>query len=263
MRKIIFLSFLFLFVLLSSHSFADILYLENGSTVKGTLVKEDAKQVVFMVGGEGGIEVTFFKDEIIRIDKEDSDGTVALKFGEGKEVNVPLPNLIDKKPLITEQAGIQAESMRQQSSADITGSFTNMDDINEELMPLLSKSEIDYFMRFTEITKKSAGRMSTSVMNIGAISSDPDKLIGLVKSSMIELEKVINQLKQLNVPMTFNDFHSKYLSSLESLRNIYIKMQNGQIANLQSEVDAAMQNSKVLKEELEKILTLKKLTKTE
>jgi len=118
-------------------------------------------------------------------------------------------------------------------------------------------------MRFTEITKKSAGRMSTSVMNIGAISSDPDKLIGLVKSSMIELEKVINQLKQLNVPMTFNDFHSKYLSSLESLRNIYIKMQNGQIANLQSEVDAAMQNSKVLKEELEKILTLKKLTKTE
>ena len=262
MRKLIVISLFLLLAVFRHQTFADILYLENGSTVKGNLVREDQKQVVFMVGGEGGIEVTFFKDEIIRIDKEDSNGMVNLKFGEDKEVSVPLPDFSNRKPLITEQARIQAKSM-QQSETDITGALSDMDAINEELMPLLTKAEIDYFREFTVITKESASRISASVTDIGAISADKDKLAGLVGSSMLELENVINKLKQLVVPVAFHEFHDKYLKNLESLKNIYTKMQSGQIATIQDEMQVVMENNKVLKEELDKVLTLKKLTKTE
>ena len=139
----------------------------------------------------------------------------------------------------------------------------DMDAINEELMPLLTKAEIDYFREFTVITKESASRISASVTDIGAISADKDKLAGLVGSSMLELENVINKLKQLVVPVAFHEFHDKYLKNLESLKNIYTKMQSGQIATIQDEMQVVMENNKVLKEELDKVLTLKKLTKTE
>ena len=265
MRKLIFA--ILLLVGFCNYVFADTLYLENGNTVKGKLVKEDPKQVVFMVGGEDGIEVTFFKDEIIRIDKTNLSSMFNMTMDGNKEISVPLPDLSNRKPIITEQAGIQIEGQSKvESDSDITGALAGTKQMSEELISLLNKEELEYFMKFTDITKESATRISTDVMNLGADTATQEKqgqLIGLIDNSSTEMDKVIAELEKLTPPIVFENFHNKYLDNLRLLKEIFSKMKTEDMAAAQEDVKLVQQNNEELRQEFQKILDLKRLTKTE
>jgi len=265
-KKLIFL--VLIWAGLNSYIFADTLYLKNGSTVEGKLVKEDSNQIVFLVGGEDGLEVTFFKDEIIRIDKSNFLGTVNLSLDKNKNINIPLPDLSKNKPVITEQAGRQIEKKnKMQLNSDIAGVFGEGDELVEKLISVLDKEELDYFMRFNEITRQSATVISSEMMKLKTADNDKAKenqLIGLIDNSSSEIGRVLAQLEQLSVPFVFENFHKDYVNNLKLMKEVFSKMKTtNDISLLQNDITLIQENIENLRKQIEKILNLKVLTKNQ
>ena len=88
-------------------SYADTLYLKNGSQFKGYTVKQDGKKVIFRVGSEDpdgdGIESTFLNEEVLRIDKTGASNFISLPFGQQQQIVIPRPAAQTDEPLITER----------------------------------------------------------------------------------------------------------------------------------------------------------------
>ena len=102
MKKIILLFCIFVLLVLYGNAFADTLYLKNGTQHIGQIVQQDDEKVIFRIGDEeDGIVVTFFKDEVLRIEKAEISSFITLSTEEDKQLKIPEP-IFTKKPLVTE-----------------------------------------------------------------------------------------------------------------------------------------------------------------
>lgn len=92
MKKIILLCYVFALLFFYSDVFADTLYLKNGIQHIGQAIKQDDEKVVFKIGeGEDSVEITFFNDEILRVEKAESSSFIITPPVENKKLKIPEP----------------------------------------------------------------------------------------------------------------------------------------------------------------------------
>jgi hypothetical protein len=288
MKKATILLVLFFAIALYKNSFADTLYLKNGSQYTGRTIKQDSEKVVFKVfGEEDGFEVTFYSDDILRIDKAEVPNFITVPFGEGKQLQVPRP-IFSKEPMIAEQ---QAKSqLKQQIKANETddadvpmGDASQIDkiqslgkqsdnlpgipqndlllkekDIIDELTPLLNKEESDYFSRIDSLVQGPMDKMTQIINNPQALTEGGDKLLGFINAMPKDIEGVIQQILNLQAPAIFADFHTTYLNSLNLMRDVFLDMSKGDALGSQTKMQNLQNMSGELQNELSRILEKKK-----
>jgi len=102
MKKIILLSCVFALLIFYSDVFADTLYLKNGTQYIGQTIEQDDEKVIFKIGeGVDSVEITFFKDEILRVEKAEVSSFIITPLIEDKKLEIPKP-IFATEPLITE-----------------------------------------------------------------------------------------------------------------------------------------------------------------
>ncbi|MDD5004975.1 MAG: hypothetical protein PHS93_00535 [Candidatus Omnitrophica bacterium] len=103
MKKNILLCCVFFVLIIAGNVFADTLYLKNGNQVTGTMIMQDDEKVLFRIGeGQDAVEITFFKDEISRIEKQEIPNFVTPPSAEEKTQPLPLA-----QPVAKEQAPVE------------------------------------------------------------------------------------------------------------------------------------------------------------
>lgn len=108
-KKIIMLLFIFAVLIFCREVFADTLYLKNGNQFTGHVVRQEDEMVIFNIGeADDSVEVTFFNDEILRIDKAEVSSFITLPFGNDKQINIPRP-IFKQQPVISEEVKLQKE----------------------------------------------------------------------------------------------------------------------------------------------------------
>lgn len=281
------LCFFFMFIIFGN-VFADTLYLKNGTQFTGQLVKQDAEKIIFRVGGEeDGVEVTFFNEEVLRIDKAEVSSFITLPFGEGKQIEIPRP-IFEKEPLLTEQARLQLKQKSQTEEAEQAD--TQLEDlskteevqqlvdeyseilpkategdlylqgskVSEELSLLLDKEEQDYFVHINSMVKGVTSKMANLLTNPNALIQGGDALKDLIKEMPPEIEGIIKKLEDLQMPDLFVNFHKKYLDNLDLMKDVFGDMSKGDILSSQTKMQD-LQNMHIgLQEELSRILEIKK-----
>lgn len=280
MRRYIFLLVLFF---ICEICFADTLYLKNGKQVSGKAVTEDAEKVVFRVGeADDTIDVTFFTEEVLRIDKKEVSNVIELPFAQGKGIRFPRP-VLSNVPFSANQTIAESEEQSDETkSEDIpiqqeaqnngqatipTENFisdkdreilSKQKDTIEELLPLLSKEESDYFTYINSAAEISVNKMMSLLANPQAFSADGSKTAESIKELSVDANGIIGKLTILKPPEIFVNFHKKNISNLTLVQEVLEDISKGNILNSQTKI-IQMQDKKVeLQQELEKILEEKK-----
>mgnify|MGYP001603991279 CR=1 FL=1 len=284
MKKVIFLLFsLFLVFLIYGIAWADILYLKNGKQVSGKSVTEDTEKVVFRVGeADDTIDVTFFTEEVLRIDKKEVSNVIELPFAQGKGIKFPRP-VLSNVPFLANQTIDESEEQSDETKfEDIptqqeaqnngqapipTENFISDKDREilskqkntiEELLPLLSKEESDYFKYINSAAEISVNNMMSLLTNPQAFAADGSKMVESIRELSADTNGIIGKLTNLKPPEIFVNFHKKYISNLTLVQEVFEDISKGNILNSQTKI-IQMQDKKVeLQQELEKILEEKK-----
>jgi len=288
LKKIAILICLFYAVVFLQTAFGETLYLKNGTEHKGHILKQDDEKLIFMVGGaEDGVEVTFFNDEVLRIDKAEVSNFITLPFGETQQIDIPRP-IFNQTPVITEQVKTQKkqksqtqefeaeknetdvsveteiqaqpEEYLQDPVSDIEAKLHSQEgSVTEELTKLLDVKEKDYFMSINSMVQGVAGKMAGILANPDdLLQGGQETLAKLVQDMPEEIDAIIAKMDNLQMPELFTNFHEKYLSNLSLMKDIFLGMSKGDILNSQSKMQDLKRSQVDLQEELRKILEIKK-----
>ena len=318
MKKSILLFCVFCIFIFCEGVFADTLYLKKGIQLTGKVIMQDDEKVLFRVGDEeDGVEATYFKDEILRIDKAEVPSFITSTPAQDKQLKAPKPifaplesspTALGKKSLVAEpitdaqiqeqpetreanQADTQLQSeeepqikkdkkvkpqlgdlIKDAKSQDLSkvtqteglGELTKDDlllkekNIIEELTPLLSKEQKDYFSKINSIAQGSLEEAAQILTNPEALTQDTEQMLELTKKISSGIEIIIKQLQSLDVPGIFANFHNSYLDNLTMTKDLLNDIVKGDILSSHSKVaDLRTMNVKV-QEELSKILEEKK-----
>ncbi len=288
MKKIAILICLFCAAVFIQTAFGETLYLKNGTVHKGHILKQDDEKLIFMVGGaDDGVEVTFFKDEVLRIDKAEVSNFITLPFGETQQIDIPRP-IFNQTPVITEQVKTQKkqrsqtqafeaeknetdasveteiqaqpEEYSQDPVSDIEAKLHSQEgSVTEELTKLLDVKEKDYFMSINSMVQGVAGKMAGILTNPDdLLQGGQEALAKLVQDMPEEIDAIIVKMGNLQMPELFTNFHEKYLSNLSLMKDIFLGISRGDIQNSQSKMQDLKRSQVDLQEELRKILEIKK-----
>lgn len=265
----------FFFFIICKDIYADTIYLKNGSQIIGRMIRQDDEKVTIKVGGEEeGVEVTFFNDEILRIDKEQVSSFITVPFGEGKQLDIPRPTFTTE-PLLTEQARTQLEQRAkaredEQISSQEKAQLENLSKIGqsdlikkqkafgEELVQLLDEQESDYFSKIGSIMQDTTNKTMNIINNPSALTGEGGALGGFIEDMPLQIEGIIKQLENIDPPHSFANFHRIYLDNLNLMKSVYEDMAKADISNTQSKIQEMQNKSAQLQKELENILAQKK-----
>jgi len=265
-----------------SNSYADTLYLKNGTQKDGKTISEDEEKVVFQIGGQDGVAVTYFQDDVMRLVKEAAKTSIQAPVGQGLQFdkligNIELPSdsslesqstqaVIAKteenapQSLDKESTGLKEEIepiLDMPSNSDIKNLAARENEIIQELMPLLDNKELDYFMRVTTITKDYA-QNSLPKLSPTSLGSDPQKFQEAISNIPDEIQKTIEKIKTLDVPEIFINLNKKHIDNFLAIQDAFKTMASGDVMNAQSKMANIQGMSAELLKELEKILAEKK-----
>jgi len=318
MKKSMLLFCVFCIFIFCEGVFADTLYLKKGTQLTGKVIMQDNEKVLFRVGDEeDGVEATYFKDEILRIDTTEIPSFITSAPAEDKQLKAPKPifapaesspTAFGKKPLVAEpitdaqiqeqpetkevsQADTQLQSgdesqikkdkdaksqledlIKDAKSQDLSKvtQIEGLDELTkddlllkeknivEELIPLLSKEEKDYFSKINSIAEGSLQEAARILTNPEALAQDAEQMLELTKKISSGIENIIKQLQNLDVPGIFANFHNSYLDNLTMTKDLLNDIVKGDILSSHSKAaDLRTMNVKV-QEELSKILEEKK-----
>ena len=133
MKYIIVLFLTFSIILICQDAFTDVLYLKSGGQRKGKVVSQDENKTIFRVGGaEDGVDITFFSDEILRIDKTDVPDLMQLPFTpQGPGFSIPRP-IMQTEPLFTDQIKAIEPEVQEDEQADSDADERGIEEEKEE-----------------------------------------------------------------------------------------------------------------------------------
>lgn len=183
MKKIIFV--LAILSLMTSLSFAETIYLKNGSVVKGTVLEKTDDQIEVDVNG---MTMTYYADEIERIDGGAAAPAVSKETPKALELET-----VSQVPL---SEPLSSESQMTEPSSE---SFTS-DTGNESL------SKKDLILKYMEVTGAKANMQKTFEDIINAAAADKKAALRQV----LNINDIIDQL----VPVYDKHFTSQDLQEL-------------------------------------------------
>ncbi|MFC1709307.1 hypothetical protein ACFL2J_04540 [Candidatus Omnitrophota bacterium] len=131
--------------------------------------------------------------------------------------------------------------------------------ITEELSELLDEAERKYFLAINSLVQGVTGKMTSLLANPDALTQQPDVLNTSIEGMPAEVGNIIDQLEELKVPDLFVDFHNKYLSNLSLMKDVFNDMTKGDVESLQTKIQSLQEAAVKLQEELNKILSIKKV----
>lgn len=183
MKKIIFI--LAIFSLMTSLSFAETIYLKNGSVVKGMVLEKTDDQIEVDVNG---MTMTYYADEIERI-----DGGAALSTTSKDTSEAPKLETVSQAPL--------SEPSLVESPVAVPSSDSFASDTGNE-----SLSKKDLILKYMEVTGAKANMQKTFSDIINAAAADKKTAL----RQALNIDDIIDQL----VPVYDRHFTSQDLQEL-------------------------------------------------